>query len=128
MLQGITGNTGLAANFSADFIWHPVTDWTLTFGPRVQIANAQYTSDYFAAENAKKTGVYAPFQAQGGVLSSGVELTGKYDVTRHVSTKFFLDFNELVGDAADNPRANERGTSEQFVAGFGASYKFAVRP
>ena len=128
VLQGITGNTGLAANFSADYIWRPATDWTLTAGPRLQIASAQYASDYFAAQNAKMTGSYIPFHVQGGVLSSGAEFTGKYDVTSHVSTKFFLDFNELVGDAADNPRVSLKGTSEQFVAGVGASYKFAIRP
>ena len=128
VLQGITGNTGLAANFSADYIWHPATDWTLTFGPRVQIADAQYASDYFSAQNAKMTGTYVPFHAEGGVLSSGAEFTGKYNVTSHVSTKFFLDFNELVGDAADNPRVSAKGTSDQFVAGVGASYKFAVQP
>ena len=67
MLQGITGNAGLAANFSADYIWHPSAAWTLTLGPRVQIANALYASDYFAAQNAKMTGNYVPFHAEGGV-------------------------------------------------------------
>ncbi len=128
VLQGITGNAGLAANFSADYIFHTGAAWTLTLGPRVQIANALYASDYFAAQNAKMTGTYVPFHAEGGVLSSGAELTGKYDLSRQVSTKFFLDFNELVGDAADNPRVSQRGASDQFVAGVGASYKFAIQP
>ncbi len=128
VLQGITGNTGLAANLSADWIWQPYADWTLTLGPRLQIADGPYASGYFSTQIAQKTGFYLPFHAEGGVLSSGAELTGKYDWTKQISAKFFLDYNQLVGDAADNPRVSLRGTAEQFIAGFGASYKFAVQP
>ena len=128
VLQGVTGNTGLAANLSADYIWHPDRAWTLTAGPRLQIANAEYASNYFATENAKKTGVYVPFSAEGGILSAGAELTAKYDWTRRLSSKFFFDVNELAGDAADNPRVSQRGATEQFIAGIGGAYKFAVQP
>ena len=127
VLQGITGNPGLASNLSADYIWKPRTDWTLTLGPRFQIANSEYASNYFAVQNAKITGKYVPFKAEGGLLSSGAELTGKYDWSRQVSTKVFFDINELVGDAADNPRATVRGTPEQFVLGIGGSYKLRLR-
>ena len=65
MLQGITGNAGLSANFSADYIWHPGAAWTLTLGPRVQIANA-LGPDYFAAQNAKMTGNYVPSTPKAG--------------------------------------------------------------
>ena len=128
VLQGITGNPGLASNLSADYIWKPRTDWTLTLGPRFQIANSEYASNYFAVQNAKMTGKYVPFKAEGGLLSSGAEMTGKYDWSKQVSTKVFFDINELVGDAADNPRATVKGTPEQFVLGIGGSYKFAVAP
>ena len=60
-------------------------------------SDSQYTSDFFSAQNAMKTGNYVPFHAEGGVFSSGAELTGKYDVNRELSTKFFLDYNQLVG-------------------------------
>lgn len=128
VLQGITGNPGLAANLSADWIWRPYADWTLTLGPRLQLADAAYASDYFSTQNAYKTGFYVPFHAEGGLLSAGAEITGKYDLTKELSGKFFLDYNQLEGDAADNPRVSLRGTAEQFIAGFGASYKFAVQP
>ncbi len=127
LLQGVTGNTGFVANLSADYIGRPAADWTLTFGPRAQLANDQYASDYFSTRNAERTGIYVPFHAEGGILSFGAEVTGKYDWTRELSMKFFLDYNQLVGDAADNPRVTLRGSSEQFIAGIGASYKFAIQ-
>ena len=128
LLQGITGNTGLVANLSADYIRKPYTDWTFTFGPRLQLANDQYASDFFSTQYAKKTGIWTPFQAEGGPLSAGAEVTGKYDWTKQLSTRFFLDYSQLVGDAADSPHVNIRGSAEQVTAGFGGSYKFAVEP
>ncbi len=129
LLQGVTGNTGLAFNLSADYIWRPVPDWTLTFGPRAQIVNDQYASDYFSTQIAiKNNNYYVPYHAEGGILTSGAEVTGKYDVTTQISTKFYIDYNQLVGDAADSPRVSLRGSAEQVVLGIGATYKFAIQP
>ncbi len=128
VLQGLTGNTGLVFNLSADYIWKPGPDWTLTIGPRAQIANDQYASSFFSTENAKRTGIYTPWRAEGGLLSSGAELTGAYDWSREITTRFFVDYNQLMGDAADSPRVNLRGSSAQLIAGFGASYKFTIHP
>jgi len=128
LLRGVTGNTGFAANLSTDYIWRPYPEWTLTLGPRAQLANDQYASDYFSTQNAQKTGVYVPFHAEGGLLSAGAELMGKYDWTAQISSKFFVDYTQLVGDAADSPHVAARGSAEQFIAGIGASYKFAIQP
>jgi MipA family protein len=128
LLQGVTGNTGFAANLSADYIWQPSADWTLTAGPRAKIADDRYASDYFSTQNAMKTGLYVPFHAQGGLLSSGAEVTGKYMVTEQLAAKFYIDYNQLTGDAADSPHVSQRGSAEQLIAGIGASYKFAVQP
>jgi outer membrane scaffolding protein for murein synthesis (MipA/OmpV family) len=127
VLQGITGNTGLAANLSADYIWRPRPDWTLTFGPRAQIVNDEYASTYFSTQYALAHGsIYSPFHAEGGLLTSGAEFTGKYDWSGRVSTKFFLDYNQLIGDAADSPRVTSRGAAEQVIVGIGATYRFAI--
>ncbi len=126
LLQGITGNSGFAANFSADYIWRPAMDWTLTIGPRAQLVNDTYASDYFSTQFALKNHIYTPFRAEGGLLSSGAEMTGKYDWSPQVSAKFFIDYNQLMGDAADSPRVNLRGSSEQVIVGVGATYKFVI--
>jgi outer membrane protein len=128
LLQGVTGNTGFLANLSADYIWRPSADWILTAGPRAKIADDRYASDYFSTQNAIKTGYYVPFRAEGGLLSTGAEVTGKYMITEQLAAKFFIDYNQLIGDAADSPHVSIRGSAEQFIAGIGASYKFAVQP
>jgi outer membrane protein len=126
VLQGVTGNTGLVANLSADYIWRPAHDWMLTIGPRAQLANDQYASDYFSTQLSIKYNSFVPYKAEGGIISSGAEVTGKYDLTKQFSAKFFIDYNQLMGDAADSPRVNIRGTAEQVIVGVGASYKFAI--
>jgi MipA family protein len=128
LLQGVTGNTGFAANLSADYIWRPSADWTLTAGPRATLADDRYASDYFSTQNAMKTGFYVPFRAEGGLLSTGAEVTGKYMLTEQLAAKFFVDYNQLTGDAADSPHVSLRGSAEQLITGIGASYKFAVQP
>jgi MipA family protein len=128
LLQGVTGNTGLLATLSADYVWRPSLDWILTAGARAKIADDRYASDFFSTQNAIKTGFFVPFHAEGGFMSSGVELTSKYMLTEQLSAKVFIDYNQLIGDAADSPHVSLRGSAEQFIAGIGASYKFAVQP
>jgi outer membrane protein len=128
LLQGITGNTGFWVNLSADYIWRPSLDWTLTAGPRAKIGDDRYASDFFSTQLAIKRGFFVPFHAEGGLLSSGVEMTGKYMLTEQLAAKFFIDYNQLIGDAADSPHVSLRGSAEQFIAGIGASYKFAIQP
>jgi outer membrane protein len=129
LLQGITGNTGLAVNLGADYVWRFGQDLTITVGPRAQVVNDHYASQYFSTQIAyANKNNYVPYRAEGGVLTSGAELTSKYDWTPTVSTRFFLDYNQLMGDAADSPRVAFKGASEQVVVGLGATYKFTIEP
>jgi outer membrane protein len=128
LLQGITGNSGFLVNLSADYIWQPALDWTLTAGARAKLADDRYASDFFSTQLAIKRGFFVPFRAEGGFLSSGAEVTGKYMLTEQLAAKFFIDYNQLIGDAADSPHVSLRGSAEQFIAGIGATYKFAVQP
>jgi MipA family protein len=127
VLQGITGNKGAVINLSADYIWRPQSKVTLTFGPRAQIVSDRHASEYFSTQYAlAHHNAYAPFRAEGGVLTSGAEFTSKYDWTPRVSTRLFLDYNQILGDAADGPRVNGKGAAEQVILGVGATYRFTI--
>ena len=129
LLQGIAGNSGLLLNLSADYIWRPRADWTLTFGPRAQVVNDQYASEYVSSQIAyRNNNNYVPYRVEGGLLTSGAELTSRYDVTAQMTAKLFIDYTQLVGDAADNPRVSLRGSPEQVTLGVGATYKFTAQP
>jgi outer membrane scaffolding protein for murein synthesis (MipA/OmpV family) len=125
-LQGLTGNTGFALNLMADYIWKPSSDWTLTAGPRTQIVNDEYASEYFSTQHALRTKQFVKFRAEGGVLSAGGEFSGAYYWTGGLTTRFFVDYSKLTGDAADSPRVDIKGSADQVTVGIGASYQIKV--
>jgi outer membrane scaffolding protein for murein synthesis (MipA/OmpV family) len=126
VLQGLTGNTGFSINLMSDYIWKPGPQWTFTAGPRAQIVDDEYASDYFSTQFAMKSGRFVKFNAEGGLLSAGAEITGAYELTQNMTARFFLDYSRLTGDAADSPRVDLRGSADQVTVGVGASYKFKV--
>ncbi len=126
VLQAVTGYSGMSVNFAADYIWKPTDAWTLSLGPRLQVVDDEYASSLFSTRAAKINGVFAKYRAEGGVHSVGAQLTGEYDWTQKISTKFFVKYDELVGDAADSPRVDVRGNASQVSVGVGASYKLSV--
>jgi outer membrane protein len=126
VLQGLTGNTGFSINLMSDYIWKPDSRLTLTAGPRAQIVDDEYASDFFSSQYALKSGRFVKFKAEGGLLSAGAEVTGSYDWTQNITARFFLDYSRLTGDAADSPVVDLRGSADQVTVGIGASYKFKV--
>ena len=88
--------------------------------------NDEYASEYLSTEHALKTRQFVKFRAEGGILSAGGELTGAYEWTNSLTTRFFVDYSKLAGDAADSPRVDLKGSADQVTVGIGASYKFKV--
>jgi outer membrane scaffolding protein for murein synthesis (MipA/OmpV family) len=126
VLRGLTGNTGFSINLMSDYIWKPDARWTITAGPRAQIVDDEYASEYFSSQLAIRNGRYVKYKAEGGLLSAGAELTGTYDWTQNIATRFFIDYSRLTGDAADSPRVDLKGSPDQVTVGIGVSYKFKV--
>jgi outer membrane protein len=124
VLQAVTGYEGMTVNLSADYIWKPTEPLTLSIGPRLQFVDDNYASDLFSTRVAIAKKKYVKYNAEGGVHSAGAQLTGNYDWTSSLSTKFFVNYSELLGDASDSPRVDLKGSSSQFTVGIGASYKF----
>ncbi len=76
LLQGVSGADGLAANFSADWIYQPNTKWLFTVGPRLKAVNTQFQSEFFsvsAAESAASNGLYNSYHASGGINEAGID-------------------------------------------------------
>jgi outer membrane protein len=128
LLQGVTGAEGLTANFSADYVYKPDARWMFTFGPRMQVVSTQYQSTFFSVNSseAAATGLM-PFHASGGIHSAGIDATVRYNVTDRFSIRAFADWERLLGDAADSPIVQVRGSEDQFEFGVGAAYTFDVK-
>jgi outer membrane protein len=127
LLQGVTGADGFTANFSADYVYKPDARWLFTFGPRMQAVNTQYESTFFSVNTAESfaTGL-VPYHASGGIHSAGIDATVRYNVSDRFSIRAFADWERLLGDAADSPIVQVRGSEDQFEFGVGAAYTFDV--
>jgi outer membrane protein len=126
VLQAVSGSDGLVATLSADYIWRPDAAWTLTLGPRLAFVDDAYASNYFSTR-AGLSDSNVRFKAAGGFHAAGAELTGNYDWTSKISTKFYMDYSRLAGDAADSPRVDLRGSADQYAIGLGLSYKLSIQ-
>lgn len=71
----------------------------------------------------------APFQANGGFRSAGVNLLMGFDLNGNVLDGGFSIFalggyTRLLGDAADSPITSVRGSADQLLVGTGIAYTF----
>jgi outer membrane protein len=124
VLHGLNGHEGLIANLSADFVLRPAERWMVTIGPRLTWVDDNYADAYFSVGPGSPS--LPQFRAEGGLHSVGVGASLSYDVTEAVQFRVFGEYDRLLGDAADSPLVDLRGSEDQFTAGVGVSYRFTV--
>ncbi|MCG6122362.1 MAG: MipA/OmpV family protein [Microvirga sp.] len=125
--HGLGGHRGVLADLGADFVMRPDAQWTIAAGPRLAWSNAEYNRTYFGVTvgQAAASGLraYAP---EAGVRSLGFVGSASYAMTPDWSLQAFARYDRLVGDVRDSPLVRQRGSANQFSAGFGLSYSFNV--
>jgi outer membrane scaffolding protein for murein synthesis (MipA/OmpV family) len=108
----------------------------LSRGAAVQLAfNASFVDDDFAdyyytvtPGDAEATGL-AEFTADGGLNSLGAVVIGTVDLNGNLLDGGFniysvAGYSRLVGDAAETPFTDQRGSANQFIGGIGVGYTF----
>ncbi|HZV20016.1 MAG TPA: MipA/OmpV family protein [Hyphomicrobiales bacterium] len=129
LLQGFTGSDGLVARFAGDYIIRPDYHWMFTAGPRLQFANTQYVSEYFSVNPVESVRSGLPvYRASGGLNTVGLDATVRYYFNDRFSVRAFVDWEHLVGDAADSPIVKFRGSEDQIQVGIGAAFTFNYGP
>jgi len=124
---GINGYNGLVGMVSADYV-KKVGKFTLSVGPRVNLAGGEYMDTYFgvtpqdAAFNKNVT-AYAP---DAGIKSVGVVGAATYKWNDAFSTTVRGGYDRLVGSAADSPIVKNLGSPNQFSFGASANYTFDI--
>ncbi|TVR08484.1 MAG: MipA/OmpV family protein [Salinarimonadaceae bacterium] len=123
--HGLGGHTGILADLGADFVMRPDAQLTISAGPRLAWSNAEYNRTYFGVTvgQAAASGLpaYAP---EAGVRSLGFVGSAAYAMTPDWSLQAFARYDRLMGDVRDAPLVRQRGSANQFAAGFGLSYSF----
>ena len=113
------------ADLSAVVIVPVIQRLTLSVGPRFTWESTKATSPYFGidAVQAMATGLPA-FDAKGGVHSVGAGGQVSYRINPQWEVHAYVEYERLLGDAANSPLVTLRGSKNQTTVGIGASYAF----
>ncbi|MEM8551617.1 MAG: MipA/OmpV family protein [Pseudomonadota bacterium] len=120
---GVVGHNGFVGEFGADLAVKNVPNLELYVGPRVGFADDSYMDTYFSVPLTAR--VLAPFDADAGITTVGVNLEAKYAITEKVRLHGEARWHHFVGDALDSP-ITERGNDHEFFAKIGLTYRFGV--
>jgi MipA family protein len=127
LLQGFGGHHGVVANFSGDFIVPLSQHWTVSGGPRFTVEDNNATSPYFSITQAQALASGLPvFNAKGGAHSAGVGAQLRYQYNPQWGVHSYVEYQRLLGGAANSPLVTLRGSPDQLTVGIGASYSFDV--
>ena len=101
---GVVGHESWVAEVGGDLIHEVSPKLTLRAGPRLFWGDDDYAQTYYgvsADESAASD--FAAYDASGGLLGAGVQLTAMYKLQNDWGVTGTLRYDQLQGDAADSP-------------------------
>ena len=126
--QGLGGHKGTVADASADFIVPLIDRLTISAGPRFTWRSTKAVAPYFGIDAAQSLASgLSVFDAKGGAYSVGVGGQVSYRINPQWEVHAYVEYEKLLGDAANSPLVTLRGSSNQTTIGLGASYSFDFR-
>jgi outer membrane protein len=88
-------------------------------------ADDNYTETFFGITAAQSTrSGLRQYTAEGGFKDVGLTLDLDYSLTQNWGITGRLGFKRLLGDAADSPLVEDKGSANQFSTGLILSYRF----
>jgi len=124
--RGFNGHEGIVADFSADAIVPLSERLTFAFGPRYSVTDGKYAATYFGVTpvEALLSGLPA-FSASGSsAVGAGAQL--RYQLDPQWEVRGWVEYDRLLGSAADSPIVTMRGNANQLTAGVGVAYSFDI--
>jgi outer membrane protein len=96
---------------------------TLSIGATVTYGSGDYMETYFGvdANNAARSGL-SQFSADSGIRDVRIPIMAIYSLSPSWHVAGGLVYSRLVGDAADSPIVDGRGSANQLYAGLGVAY------
>lgn len=126
LFQDVSGShDGLTAKFSAGN--------RMPLAPRLMLrseisatwADDDYTESFFGVTSTQSTRSGMPeYHPQGGFKDAGISLDLDYNLTENWGITGRVGYKRLLGDAADSPLVEDRGSANQLSTGLFVSYKF----
>jgi outer membrane protein len=96
---------------------------TLSIGASLTYGNGDYMDTYFGVSgaDAARSGL-SPFKAGSGLRDVRVPLMAIFSFSQNWHVSGGVIYSRLLGDAADSPVVDDRGSKDQFFTGVGIAY------
>ena len=127
--RGLGGHDGTIAEFKAT-LYVPISGTVLVGGgPTLKLADDTYMNAYYGiSEHQSERSGKAMFIAGPGLLSAGVNAFGVVKLTDKIHLLGFIEYEKLLGDAAESPIVKgPAGSENQFSGGAAVTYRFSWR-
>jgi len=124
---GIVGHESIVGEIGADVKVQASDRLTLSAGPRLFLGSDKYAQTYFGVSAAEAAAGYAggAFNAQGGLLSAGIELGAQYRINDDWGVEGALTYDRFTNDAADSPIV-QRGERDQYGLRIGLTRRITL--
>ena len=125
-LQDVTnGHEGFLLTLRGGYRYPINPSWIVSLGAFTTYADGSYMNSYFSIDNsdAARSGLKT-FDADSGIKDVGFDVGASYTFAENWSVRALGRYTRLVGDAADSPVTDDRGSENQFLAGAVIVYTF----
>ncbi|SPJ24790.1 MipA/OmpV family protein [Palleronia abyssalis] len=120
---GIGGHESFVGEVGADVKANPSERLTLSAGPRLLFGTDDYASTYFDVDEATST--LSQYDADGGLMTAGVEVGAKYRITDNWGVQGALTYDRFVGDAKDSPIV-QQGSEDSYGLSVGLTRRITL--
>lgn len=126
--KGIGGHEGVVGSIGADYISRDGDNYVFSIGPRLLFSDGRYQRAYFGVSPtaAIATGLPA-YRPEGGVHAAALASGLSYQFNPRFGMFGYGRYERLMGDAAKSPVIRQLGSRNQYSAGIGLSYTFAIK-
>jgi MipA family protein len=101
----------------------------LSRGPQLMLADGKATARYFSIDAMQALAPGPPeFDAKDGVRSVGAGAQVRHQWTSQWSSRLYVEYDRLPGDAASSPVVAQRSSPDQVSVVGAIAYSFSVRP
>ena len=125
--QGIGGHNGIIGDASVNYsgtISLKGPPIIYAFGPRTAFADSDYINAYYGINQTQSANSgLNRYHAGSGLVSYGAGGFMLMPLYPKVSISLFGGYDRLGNEAADSPLIRQRGSANQFAAGFNITYK-----
>ncbi len=114
MRKGFGGHEGYVGELGLDLIAKPTDKWRIAAGPRVNFGDDTFADTYFGVAPGSVN--YGAYDADGGVLSTGVSLEARYQFNDNWGVTGQVEWSRFQNDAADSPIVEAGSDSDTRVS------------